>query len=55
MISELRIALSGSEGRATALDTQLARYEDFELTLFSSNYFYLYLVSKELNVMLNIN
>lgn len=25
MISELRIALSGAEGRATALDTQLAR------------------------------
>ena len=26
MISELRIALSGAEGRASALDTQLARY-----------------------------
>jgi hypothetical protein len=25
MISELRIALSGAEGRASALDTQLAR------------------------------
>jgi hypothetical protein len=28
MISELRIALSGAEGRASALDTQLARYKN---------------------------
>ena len=27
MISELRIVLSGAEGRASALDTQLARYK----------------------------
>jgi len=29
MTSELRIILSGAEGRASALETQLARYNDF--------------------------
>ena len=54
MISELRIALSGAEGRANALDTQLARYVDLQFSSFSYQC-QLILVSKERNVMLNIN
>jgi hypothetical protein len=54
MISELRIALSGADGRTSALDTQLARYLSIHLFL-RSNIVVFFSVWKELNVMLNIN